>query len=247
MADWQAKREDAPRNVTVGQLTLQHLRHCEGHYVKDGQPTSQQHVIRSALRRLNTLYRETRAEDFSPKMLKAVRDAMVAEGMSRPTVNQYASILRQAFKRGVSEELLPATVLLGLQTVRDLQAGRSAAREPDSVRPVLDSRLDAICKHGPGVVWATIQLQRLTGMRPGEVLIVRGCDLSTSRETWEIAGCSQVAARRDQPRGHDRPCGPGGAAAVPPNRNGRVPIHRRRRRGSPLPAGLLRERHQTRV
>ena len=32
-----------------------------------------------------------------------------------------------------------------------------------------------------------VQLQRLTGMRPGEVLIVRGCDLNTTGEVWEYA------------------------------------------------------------
>ena len=29
-----------------------------------------------------------------------------------------------------------------------------------------------------------IQLQRLTGMRPGEVTIMRGCDLVTTNKAW---------------------------------------------------------------
>ena len=185
LADWQASLANSPQNVTVSQLTLLYLRHAEGHYVKAGQVTSQLHVVQSALRRLNRLFRETLAAEFSPKMLKTVRDGMIVEGLSRGTINQYASIIRQCWRWGVSEELVPATCLLGLQAVRDLQAGRSAAREPEPVRAVPDARIDAIREHVPAPVWGMIQLQRLTGMRPGEVLIVRGCDLLTSGDVWE--------------------------------------------------------------
>ena len=34
-------------------------------------------------------------------------------------------------------------------------------------------------------VWAMIQLQKLTGMRPGEVCILRSCDLNMTRDVWE--------------------------------------------------------------
>ncbi len=34
-------------------------------------------------------------------------------------------------------------------------------------------------------IWAMIQLQRLTGARPGEIVTVRGCDLNTGGKIWE--------------------------------------------------------------
>jgi len=37
----------------------------------------------------------------------------------------------------------------------------------------------------PRQVWAMIQLQLLTGARPGEVTTMRGCDLKTDGKTWE--------------------------------------------------------------
>ena len=33
-------------------------------------------------------------------------------------------------------------------------------------------------------VWAIVQLQCLTGMRPGEVLTIRSCDLDTTGKLW---------------------------------------------------------------
>lgn len=187
VAEWHEKEADTPRNVAVGQLTVLYLRHCEGHYVKNGEQTSQLYVVRAALRRLNLLFRESPAADFSPKMLKRVRESIVAGGLSRTTINGYTNIIRQAFRWAVSEELVAPTVLLGLQSVSGLQAGRSEVRDPAPVRAVPDARIDAIRDHVPPPVWAMIELQRLTGMRPGEVLIMRGCDLNTSGDVWETA------------------------------------------------------------
>ena len=34
-------------------------------------------------------------------------------------------------------------------------------------------------------VWAMIQLQRMTGARPGEITAMHGCDLNTTGEIWD--------------------------------------------------------------
>ncbi|WP_254511472.1 hypothetical protein [Anatilimnocola floriformis] len=44
--------------------------------------------------------------------------------------------------------------------------------------------MDAIKPHVPPQIWAMIELQRLTGMRPGEVTIMRTCDLDTTGRVW---------------------------------------------------------------
>jgi integrase len=65
-----------------------------------------------------------------------------------------------------------------------LKRGRTEARETDPVRPVADQYVDAIRDHVARQVWAIIELQRLTGMRAGEVVIMRGCDLDTTGSLW---------------------------------------------------------------
>src|SRR5947209_441581 len=45
-----------PADLTVGELILAYLRHADGDYVKDGEPTIEPNNIRLALRPLRRLY-----------------------------------------------------------------------------------------------------------------------------------------------------------------------------------------------
>jgi hypothetical protein len=74
--------------VTVSQLTVLYLERCKLHYRKHGQPTSEVQSVRDVLKRLNKLHRATLAAEFSPRVLKAVRDSMIAEGLARSTINR---------------------------------------------------------------------------------------------------------------------------------------------------------------
>jgi integrase len=109
---------------------------------------------------------------------------MVDAGLSRTTVNQRVGRIVRVFKWGASEELVPAAVYQALKTVSGLPKGRSEAKEPEPVRPVPDALVDAVRPHVARQVWAMIQLQSLTGMRPGEVVLMRGCDLDRGGEGW---------------------------------------------------------------
>jgi integrase len=185
IAEWQEAQETPPSELSVGQLTLIYLEHCRSHYRKGGQPTSQVHVVQAALRRVNRLHRDTMAAEFSPRMLKAVRQSMIDDRLARNTINGDVGRIRRMFRWAVSEELVPVNTLVSLETIRDLQQGRSDARETDSVRPVADAAIDAIREHVPPEVWGLIQFQRRTGARPGEAVIIRGCDLNMAGEIWE--------------------------------------------------------------
>ena len=92
--------------------------------------------------------------------------------------------LRRMFKWGVENEMVPSSILHGLQAVAALKRGRSEARESEGVKPVPDAYVDAVLEVAPGPVRAMVELQRLTGMRSGEVTIMRGCDLDTSGKIW---------------------------------------------------------------
>src|SRR5262249_6337646 len=109
---------------------------------------------------------------------------MVAAGLCRREVNKRVRHIVRAFKWAVGEELIPPSVHQGLKAVEGLKRGRSEARESEPVKPVPDAFVDAIQPHVSRQVWAMIELQRLTGMRPGEVVIVRTCDLDTTGRIW---------------------------------------------------------------
>lgn len=88
------------------------------------------------------------------------------------------------FSWAVEEEFCPAETVLRLKQVRPLARGRSAAAETSPIRPVEMLMVEAVKPHVSETVWAMIQVQLLTGMRPGEVCVVRGCDIDRSKPVW---------------------------------------------------------------
>jgi integrase len=174
-----------PGGPTVNEVILAFLRHANDFYRRaDGTPTGELENLRLALRPLKNLYGGTPARDFGPKALKAVRQDMINSGLCRRTINQRIGRIRRAFQFAVENELVPASVHHGLKAVKGLGRGRSEARESKSVKPVPDAHVDAVRPFVSRQIWAIIELQRLTGMRSGEVAIMRTCDLDTSGRLW---------------------------------------------------------------
>jgi integrase len=124
------------------------------------------------------------SREFGPKKLKTLRQSLLQENLSRTYINSTLSRIRRAFKWGVSEELLPVEVYQALSTVSGLRKGRSMARETLPVLPVPDEVVEATLPHLPQVVADMVKLERLSGMRPGEVCRLRPCDLDRSGEVW---------------------------------------------------------------
>jgi integrase len=180
---------------TVAELILAYYRHAEQHYRRpDGTPTSEVSEYRRAFVPLNHLHGDTPARAFGPLALKAVRQLMVngyrhpkhgsQEPLARGVVNQRIARIRRAFKWGVEQELVPPSVLQTLQAVRGLQRGRSTARETEPVKPIAEAVVNATLPYCNQHVAAMIQVQLLTGMRPGEVCALRGCDLDITGPVW---------------------------------------------------------------
>ena len=171
-------------SISVAELILAYWRHAQGYYVKDGKPTDWQDHVRLMLRILRQSYGHTRAVDFGPLALRAVRQKLIDAGHSRKCVNKLIAIVPRMFKWAVGEELLPVNVYQALRAVEGLRRGRTEARETPPVQPVADDVVNATLPHLPEVVANMVRFQRLTGCRPGEVCIIRPCDVDTSGDVW---------------------------------------------------------------
>src|SRR5262249_20211090 len=66
--------------------------------------------------------------------------------------------------------------------------------------PVPIERVEAALPHLPGPVAAMVRLQLLTGCRVGEVVAMRGCDLTPGEPNWEYRPARHKNAWRGQPR-----------------------------------------------
>ena len=114
--------------LTIHELVLAFMRHADGHYLKNGKPTSEIHCLKSATRPLIDVYGFTAVDSFGPMMLKAVRQRYVDAGWVRDTCNKGVKRIRTIFKWGVENEMVAPATLQGLQAVAPLLAGRTVAK-----------------------------------------------------------------------------------------------------------------------
>ena len=183
IADWFARNGDVKSYVLeVDDLYLLYHEHSLQHYRKDGRLTSEYHCVKSAVRPLIKLYGNTRARDFGPRALKTVRQAMVDAGHIRGSVNSMINRIRRMFRWGVENEHIPVAVYQALCAVQGLQNGRTTACESEPIQPVDEAIVNETLKYVSPVVAAMIQLQLLTGARPGELVTLRPCDLTMSTD-----------------------------------------------------------------
>ena len=171
-------------SLSINDLILAYWQFAKSHYVKDSKPTETLTGIRTALRPLRQLYGSTPAADFGPKSLKVVRHHLINAGLSRGVINKRIGQIKTAFKWAVAEELVSPLVYHGLQAVAGLSVGRSSARETEPVRPVPDLYVAVVLPFVTPVVAAMIKLQRLSGVRAGELVLMRPCDIDTSGDIW---------------------------------------------------------------
>jgi len=169
---------------TVNDLILRYWKFAQSHYNRDGVPSRELDNIHDALRHLRPSHGRTLASEFGPLALKAVRRAMIDADLSRTTINARIGKIRRMFKWAVGEELVPAPVYQALLAVEGLRAGRDGVRETAPVKPVPEEHVTAVLPFVSGPVRAMIELQNLTGMRPGEVMSMRGCNIDRGGPIW---------------------------------------------------------------
>ncbi len=174
-----------PNETTITQLTQRFREHAQVYYAdSEGNPTASFERFSVCLKPLVKLYGNKPAGSFGPLALETVREQFIQAGHARTYINQLVFRIVQVFRWGVSKELVPASVYQSLKALDSLKAGRSRAREPERRKPVDDEIVLATIKHMSPQVASMVKLQRLTGMRPGEVCIIRACDIDMTGPVW---------------------------------------------------------------
>ncbi|MEP0846034.1 MAG: site-specific integrase [Phycisphaerae bacterium] len=194
VAEWEARgrRLDPGRasqnrideRLTVTELCAAFLRWFQG----EGYSASHVAVARSAIRALRTLYGATAAEEFGPRALAAVRQQMLAGDarlrlkQKQPSVAQrMARLIVRIFRWGAGMELVAAATADALDKLPPL---RLAGLKRSRVKPVPEAYVEATKPYAAPQVRAMIELQALTGMRPGEVVLMRSADVDTRGKVW---------------------------------------------------------------
>ncbi len=205
ISEWLARGRRRPDEraavVLVKHVAGAFERHAEQvHRRPDGQPGTRLTHIKPTMRILRQLYGQLPAGDFGPKRLKAFREHLVERGLVRGTVNDHTRIVVQAFRHAVGEELIPPAIWEALRSVEGLRKGRTSAPDNPPVTAVAPAHVRQVLPRLSPTVAAMVEIQMLTGMRPGELVIMRGADLDTTGRVWIY----RPAAHKNSHRGHDR-------------------------------------------
>ena len=193
IAEWEAHGRRLPepeegdangaRGATVDDVIERFWRWAGMHYAGRERDT-----FRPVLRLLRRMDGATPAAAYGPRRLRLIREAMIRgnaeadpprEPWSRPYINAQVKRIRRLFKWAASHELVPAGVHQALATVEPLRRGRTSARETEKVGPADMAIVEGAKEYMSRQVRALVDLQLLTGARPGELVSMCVADLDT--------------------------------------------------------------------
>ncbi|WP_439624158.1 tyrosine-type recombinase/integrase [Gemmata sp.] len=176
--EWASGADLAPApagGLNVGELVVRYMRHAERYYVKEGKQTSEVAGQRAALNLLNEHYGDVPVGEVKGRHLKALQQAMIDAPLARDTINKYTWRVCRCFRWGVGEDLVPPDVAAVLESVPNLQPGRTAAEDADPVMSVPLADIEATLPHlhelpeRRAVLAQMVRAMLLIGCRPGEL------------------------------------------------------------------------------
>jgi integrase len=170
----------------IEQLVIEYLEYAEGYYVDaKGTPNETFGHCKLALAPVIQHYGKNVVSDFTPLSLVFIRDQWVEAGYARPTINRWATIIKQMFRWGVTYQLVGTDTLHALDAVPNLKAGRTTAPEHREIQPVPMEIVEKTLPFLPEVVADMVRVQLLAGMRPQDVRNLRSCDIDRSEKIWK--------------------------------------------------------------
>jgi integrase len=203
--------------LSVAELIVRYWQHVLGYYRHaDGTPTGEVQAMLYSLRPLNHLHGPTAAAEFGPSALKAVRELMVQgyehpkygpqPALCRALVNARVKRIRRMYKWAVENELVPPSTYQTLCAAAPLKRGRTEARESDPVKPVARSVVHETLPILRPMLADMVRVQLETGMRPGELVVMRACDIDMAGPVWLY----RPRTHKTEHHGHERiiPVGP---------------------------------------
>lgn len=177
--------EEEKGEITVIELLAAHWQMLKDDgFVKPGDIKKNKHVgnYRKAIEPLRKFFPATPVSQFGPLALRKVRAMMIEQRLSCSTTNARVNMIRSIFQWGVSMELVPTEThqkLMALKAINEKQFPELASKP---VQPVAEADVAAILPHLSSQVATMVQLQWLTGMRPGEVCAMRVGDIDLKGE-----------------------------------------------------------------
>lgn len=170
------------------------IRWARGYYTTDGKPNGEfANLMASASILIRLGYGADLADEFGPKRLLEIQATLSSEKSdknpqrlkyARTTINSHVHRIRRVFRWCASREMIPASVVTGLEMVPSLAAARSAARESKPVKPVPIEHVIATLPFLSPTVSAMVRVQLLCGGRPQDVCRMESPAIDQTHDVW---------------------------------------------------------------
>lgn len=174
------------RIVTLADLVAAFVEAHGQYYVnRMGEQTGQLARIQTAFQIPLRLFADLPVDEFGALKLQLCRQEMIdSDRFSRTYLNTLVHCIRHVFQFGVANELVKPETLQSLKAVPAIKRGRTTLREAEPIIPVDANVVNATIAHLAPTLAAMVKLQRLTGMRPGEVCIMKRVDVDCRDPLW---------------------------------------------------------------
>ena len=166
--------------LTVAAAVKRYEEHAATYYAGSREVLNIGHTLRA----LVEIAGDMDASEVGPATIDRYRAAQIDRDISLGVINQRVRTIRRAWKWLASKRLVSLESWQALCSVEPLKRGRCSARVTEPVRPVADSVVEATIDALPPSLAAMVRLQRLTGMRPGEVCAMTWAEIDRSGEVW---------------------------------------------------------------
>lgn len=172
--------------------------HVRGYYRRNGNLSSAGRFALRTLATFESMFDQLPIAEFGRVEWRLFRDyylrtPTVRGGpFARGTVNAHAECLRRLIRWGCDEGIIPAAVWAEVSVPRRLARGRTTAPDNPPVRPATADAVAAVLGGVRGTVRAMVEVQYLTGMRPGEVCGMRPAAIDATGQIWHYTVPAEV-------------------------------------------------------
>jgi integrase len=187
--------QDAPApKYPVEQLCKDYFAEIQKRYIgPDGKHTTSVNRHKVMLESFAAMYGTEEADDVTAGKVAAWLEGFIAKGTrkrggkgtkTKHTVNLALSYLKRMYRWAATYRGVNPNTAGAVNLVQALGANHPDVRKKEPIRAVTLETVDATCKRLPSPLREMVRIQWWTGMRPGEALSLRPCDLNTTDDVW---------------------------------------------------------------
>lgn len=149
--------------------------------MREGMDARHLRAIGKVVGLVEALHADLPAADLSPLHVHRIRQQLATQGRARGYINSLVRVFKTIWRWAVSMAVVAGPNAHGVLALRAWEEGDGGRETPPRL-PVDDKDVDKTLPHLPTLVRAMVQLLRLTGARPGELVRMRRRDVSTSAD-----------------------------------------------------------------